>query len=233
MKRIKYLLLTVIGFSLFAVCSAGEDYGGVASLCHNFYIMNPNGTQGKFTTQSRRIGNDRHIVIKNSQQTYTFSSNSGSFIKQELWLRSPFPDGAIIYTAEKDCLLVMEFYTSAPPAGDQYWTEMKMFVDGKLLPESSFAVKLEEKFNFLPKIRKKVPYKYTRKVKNKKKTETRYRNVLVAKKIKSVPSSTQGGVLVNSYRRVLFTKPMKKGESFQLHFEVKAIAEIQFEQEQN
>ena len=212
-------------FILPLICTSGEDYGGIASLCIDIYIRKPDGSKGYF--QTSRLGtknNYLYTITENGRKIYTFSSGSGSFIKTERWLRSPFPSGHIIYAAETDCLLKLEFYTSAPPKGDQYWTEMKMFVDDKLLPESSYNIRLETEYNFLPKTMQKIPYTYKRK----KKTLTSYRNKLITKTISVIPDAKNGGVLINSYRRAIYTKQMKKGETFKLHFELKAVSEIEF-----
>ena len=220
----RIILLSVL-LTLAFICTAGEDYGGIANLCVNIFIRKPDGSKGKFQTSGHRIKKDYYYTItENGNKIYTFSSGHGSFIKSDRWLRSPFPAGHMIYTAETDCLLKLEFYTSAPPKGDQYWTEMKMFVDDKLLPESSFNIRLETENNFLPKTIQKIPYTYKRK----KKTHTSYRNKLVSKTISVIPAAENGGVLINSYRRAIYTKQLKKGEKLKLHFELKAVAEIEF-----
>ena len=203
---------------------AGEDYGGIGNLAVKFYILNANGKDGNFTTVRRRDGNNRLIVIKNHNKKFGYSSDNGSFIQTEKWLKSPFPDGYIEYKAEKDCLLKWEFYHTAPPTGDKHWTEMKMFVNGKMVPSSAFKIRNETEFNSLPKVNKKVPYTYKRKGKK----ITSYRNKRVSRKIKNIPAATQGGVVINSYRRAIYTKALKKGESFKCSYEVKAISEITF-----
>lgn len=206
------------------ICFAGENHGGVAQLCFDLYILNPDGTKAKLTTSARRVGKNRIVTVKPHTKTYSYSSNSCSFIKTERWLRSPFPDGYMEIKAEADCLLKFEFTASEPPKGKYYWNEMKLFVDDKLVPENEFTVRYEKRNCNLPKIIKKTPYTYKRG----KRKYTSYRKTLVAREVKDIPSPQNGGIIFNSYRRPIFTKLLKKGESFKHHFEVKAISEVEF-----
>ena len=223
LKYYGFCVLTLLSICL--TCRAGEDYGGTANLCADIYIRKPDGSKGYFEIQNRKIKDNRYYIITESGgKIYTFSSNIGSFIKCDRWLRSPFPTGYMEYKADKDCLLKFELYTSAPSSGDKYWHEIKMFVDGKLLPASSYDIRLETENNSLPKTIQKIPYTYKRK----KKTYTSYRNKRVPRTIAEIPAAENGGVLINSYRRAIFTKRLNRGESFKLHFEVKSVAEIKF-----
>jgi hypothetical protein len=205
-------------------CFAGEDYGGVAQLCFHLYILNPDGTKAKLTTSARRVGKNRIVTVKPHTKTYSYSSNSCSFIKTERWLRSPFPDGYTEIKAEADCLLKFEFTTSDPPKGEKYWCELRLFVNDKLVPENEFTVRYEKRFNHLQKERKKVPYTYKRG----KKKYTSYRYEMVTKDVKYIPRPQNDGIIFNSYRRVIFTQRLKKGESFKHRFEVKAVSAVEY-----
>ena len=201
-------------------CFAGEDYGGVAQLCFNRYILTPDGSKAKLKATT---GNGI-TTIKPHTKIFGFTSGNISFIKKERWLNAPFPKGNYEIKSEADCLLKIEFTTGDPPKGEKYWCELKLFLNDKLVPENEFTVRYEKRFNNLQKERKKVPYTYKRG----KKKYTSYRYEMVTKDVKYIPRPQNDGIIFNSYRRVIFTKRLKKGESFKHRFEVKAVSAVEY-----
>lgn len=244
MKKIMFFLIL---FSL-SVSFAGEDFsGGVGTLSCDFSANPVNNTGGKNGYTCYDVGNSRREgkdnVVRISDKFHLISWRPGppifgggillSFIprlRTDRWVCHPDTGGCYKFIAETDCQARWLFYPSGrdPRTGDKYWFEIVLYVNGKpkRLSESDLTIYMEEKNNFLPKVSKKVPY--TRKLsKGRKRTEYRYQ--LVSREIKYIPRPTQdGGIMINSARRLYFTRTLKKGESVSLNWKIKAAAEIEY-----
>ena len=198
---------------------AGEDYGGVAKLYFRFHILTPDGKKGCFEEISNIKNNNFYSLIKASSKEFSAYGTPVSFIKKERWLKVPFRKKFFEYYAEKDCLLIWDFETASLSENKSHWIELKMFVENKLVPASVFKFKYgqDEYFDsFSSKSRKKER-------KHKKMLAQKMKQV--EKHFKKAPRATQGGVIINSQRSAVYSKVLKKGETFKFFCEVRAIAE--------
>ena len=239
-KTLSFLILFALNVSF-----AGEDFsGGVGTLCCIFSAAPVNDTGGKngyrcYKTNTR--WEDKDYVSRITGKVYYTrwhpgppifgGGSSAGFIprlRTDRWVCHPDTGGCYKFIAETNCQVRWLFYPSGPPTGDKYWFEIVLFVNGKQkrLSESDLTIYMEEKNNFLPKVSKKVLVTY-RLPSGRKRTE--YRNQRVAREIKYIPRPTQdGGIVINSARRLYFTRTLKKGESVSLNWKIKAAAEIEY-----